>query len=324
MEFSVDSCIRGHHISKEFWTPSIDQQLFCEKEEGNPHDPYAVAVLGVDNTVLGHVPRQVSAGCFLFLQQNGRITCKVSGPRQFSADLPQGGLEVPCTLTFSGEVKLVEKMKKLILPSNRSAGVATAIPTSDQSPPVTDTLTSKEETGEISSTSTEMMAISHDCDDDNGASAGPLANHWLTHAGWTLTDQDRNAIVKGACLNDNHVNFAQTLLKHQFSNVGGLASTLQLSARKVSLKGVANVVQIIHARGNHWIVASTVSSKGRLHIFDTLYDTLDQQTDALLEYIFGKKMDLEMIKIPRQQGYRDCGVFAIAIATSVVAITGVS
>ena len=226
----MDSCIRGHHISQEFWNPSIDQQLLCEKEEGNLHDPYAVAVLGVDKTILGHVPRRVSARCFLFLQQNGRITCKVSGPRQFSADLPKGGLEVPCTLTFSGEVKLVEKMKRLIIPSNCSADIATSIPTSDLSPPVTDTLTSKKETGETSSTSTEMIAISHNCDYDNSASAGPLANHWLTHDGWTLTNQDRNVVVEGARLGDNHVNLAQTLLKDQFSNVSGLASTLQLSA----------------------------------------------------------------------------------------------
>jgi hypothetical protein len=57
------------------------------------------------------------------------------------------------------------------------------------------------------------------------------------------------------------------------------------------------------------------NSKGQLHIFDTLYDNLDQQTDVLLEYIFGKKMDPKVIKIPRQQGYNDC-VFAISITTS--------
>lgn len=66
-----------------------------------------------------------------------------------------------------------------------------------------------------------------------------------------MANQDRNVIVEGARLNNNHVNFVQTLLKHQFSNVGGLASTFQLSARRVM--GVANLVQIIPTRGNHWI-----------------------------------------------------------------------
>jgi hypothetical protein len=68
--------------------------------------------------------------------------------------------------------------------------------------------TSKKETVKTSwtSTSPEKINISHDCDDN--ASAGTLANHWLTHIGWTLTDQDHNVIVEGAHLNDYHVNFA--------------------------------------------------------------------------------------------------------------------
>ena len=90
MEFSIDSCIRGHHISREFWTPIISERFVCKIEEGNPHDPYAVAVIGDNRRVLGHVPRRISAGCSLFIQQNGRVTCEVSGPRQFSVDLPQG------------------------------------------------------------------------------------------------------------------------------------------------------------------------------------------------------------------------------------------
>ena len=32
-------------------------------------------------------------------------------------DLPQGGLEVPCTLKFAGEKKFVDKVKKLLTPS---------------------------------------------------------------------------------------------------------------------------------------------------------------------------------------------------------------
>ena len=37
-----DSCIRGHHISKDFWIPVINEELVCAQEGGNPHDPYAV------------------------------------------------------------------------------------------------------------------------------------------------------------------------------------------------------------------------------------------------------------------------------------------
>ena len=34
-------------------------------------------------------------------------------------DLPQGGLEVPCTLKFQGPSKHVAKMQKLILPATK-------------------------------------------------------------------------------------------------------------------------------------------------------------------------------------------------------------
>ena len=45
MEMHVlDSCIQGHHVSKDFWMPLINEELVCAQESGNPHDPYAVAI----------------------------------------------------------------------------------------------------------------------------------------------------------------------------------------------------------------------------------------------------------------------------------------
>ena len=35
--------------------------------------------------------------------------CEVTGSRRASVDLPQGGLEVPCTLKFVGEKKFVTR-----------------------------------------------------------------------------------------------------------------------------------------------------------------------------------------------------------------------
>ena len=67
MEFSIDSCIRGHHVSQEFRSPVIGEQFVCEAEEDNPHDPYAVGIIGNNNIVVGHVPRRISAACNLFL-----------------------------------------------------------------------------------------------------------------------------------------------------------------------------------------------------------------------------------------------------------------
>ena len=43
------------------------------------------------------------------------MACMVNGSRRYSADLPQGGLEIPCILTFrTNNAKLSDNSKKLI------------------------------------------------------------------------------------------------------------------------------------------------------------------------------------------------------------------
>ena len=77
------------------------------------HDVYAVAVVEGDS-VVGHVPHSISAACYLFITRGGNITCEISGSRQYSADLPQGGLELPCRLIFSGSAKDISKLENLL------------------------------------------------------------------------------------------------------------------------------------------------------------------------------------------------------------------
>ena len=44
MEFTIESCVQGHHFSKEFCTPKEKSSLVCQREEGDPNDVYMVAV----------------------------------------------------------------------------------------------------------------------------------------------------------------------------------------------------------------------------------------------------------------------------------------
>jgi hypothetical protein len=39
-----NSCVRGHHVYKDLWTPVVGEGLICRAEFGNVHDPYAIAV----------------------------------------------------------------------------------------------------------------------------------------------------------------------------------------------------------------------------------------------------------------------------------------
>ena len=99
-------------FTRTFWEASVGQLLPCRKEGSNPHDPYAVAVME-RGVIVGHVPRTLSAVCCLFLGKGGTIFCEVTGRRHFSADLPQGGLEVPCTLIFTGAGKYIAPERAL-------------------------------------------------------------------------------------------------------------------------------------------------------------------------------------------------------------------
>ena len=110
MEFSISSCVRGHHIYKITWTPTIGEVLTCERETSNTADRYAVA-------------GTVSAACSLFLRRESTMECTITGARCYSADLPQGGLEVPCELRFKGNAHDVAKLKTLLAPAESSSNV---------------------------------------------------------------------------------------------------------------------------------------------------------------------------------------------------------
>ena len=111
----VESCVRGFHVYQDIWTPSTGERLPCETEDMNPMDPYAVAIKN-RREVIGHVPRKISAACFLFIQRGGTLNCIITDSRrQYSADLVQGGLQIPCKLEFMCDDKaLMSKIKKLV------------------------------------------------------------------------------------------------------------------------------------------------------------------------------------------------------------------
>ena len=96
-----------------------------------------------ESTVIGHVPRQISPLCSVFIRRGGSITCIVNGPRRYSADLPQGGMELLCKLMFIAPSLLeCNKMEKLVRsslevchlePQNESSNNQAAISKSTES-----------------------------------------------------------------------------------------------------------------------------------------------------------------------------------------------
>ena len=56
-----------------------------------------------------------------FVRRGGTITCKVTAPRKYSADLVEGGLEIPCEVVLRGIAEDIKKVKRL-LRSTATAG----------------------------------------------------------------------------------------------------------------------------------------------------------------------------------------------------------
>jgi len=69
--FVVDSLIHSYHIYKDIWpSPVVEEQLQCEWEVGNLHDPMSVVVkklIDGENMIVGHVSRQMSPSFALWM-----------------------------------------------------------------------------------------------------------------------------------------------------------------------------------------------------------------------------------------------------------------
>ena len=102
-EFNVRSCVRGYHVYCTVWTPVLDEELECMRDSANIMERYSVGTFK-RNVLVGHLPKKMSTLASLFIRRGGTITCKITSARKrHSSDLPQGGLEIPCVLIYSGK-----------------------------------------------------------------------------------------------------------------------------------------------------------------------------------------------------------------------------
>ena len=81
------SCVRGYHVYQDVWDAAIGEILTCEREPSNSQDRYAVAVKKEGSSIVGHLPKNVSRVCSLFLRRGGTIECTITGTRRYSTYL---------------------------------------------------------------------------------------------------------------------------------------------------------------------------------------------------------------------------------------------
>lgn len=94
--FSINVMVQGYHT---YWNSNIGENCPAREKSNNRQDHCAITMMKA-GTVVGHISRKMSTLCSFFIHHGGKIDCTVTGGERHSYDLPQGGLEIPCTLKF--------------------------------------------------------------------------------------------------------------------------------------------------------------------------------------------------------------------------------
>jgi len=128
---------------------------------------------------------------------------------------------------------------------------------------------------------------------------------------------DTHLIIMGEKLTDIEINHCQKMLKLQFPKLNGLRSTLQQD--KPSNEPTTNWVQIVHCQSrDHWITATTLGcNNGMVKIYDSVFRNIDDSTRQIIYKCFPRNTQIKVVgRTQKQVGEKDCGIFALAFATS--------
>ena len=146
---------------------------------------------------------------------------------------------------------------------------------------------------------------------------------WICLKDIAFTMADKTTIEKGEMLTDKHINLAQRMLKHQFPDFNGLHLTLLQD--KPHKFPTSNAIQIFHIKQSHWVCAANCKSGKQVLMYDSAYSSWDQASLALLQKQFRCNMaSIKLVDgIQKQVGGTECGLFAIAFATTIALHRGI-
>jgi hypothetical protein len=92
---------------------------------------------------------------------------------------------------------------------------------------------------------------------------------------------------------------------------------------KLNVHEKNDIVQILNIKGNqHWVVLSNIhhyKETSSICIYDSLFSNIDDSTKNFIQSMTdGKATKLYVHNEQKQEGCKDCGLFSIAIATSLL------
>ena len=147
---------------------------------------------------------------------------------------------------------------------------------------------------------------------------------WIQNGLFTLTEEDKSILysqTETAWLTDTIINAAQKLLSQKVPLRNGFQDVCCGRTYAFNVEA-SEFSQVLHNGHGHWITITTIGAQeGEVLVYDSLYPSVSscvkRQIAALLatdhDKITLKHMDVQM-----QSGTYDCGLFAIAFATTLV------
>ena len=208
--FEWEEVVCGLHVYQTIWSSYIGEELVCQQEEGNTSDSYAVAVLNPALSsassslpIVGHVPRKMSAACSGFLESGGTIRCTITGPRRYSRDLRQGGIDVPCKYTFTGENPHLSNLARFVKRFS-SRPKKRELNNEDPSSKKEETHVQPSKKSKNIPADQKVICVETNCDDSQMEISDEQDNfqpnkHWVTFNRKVLSINDKEIIVKGWC-----------------------------------------------------------------------------------------------------------------------------
>lgn len=150
---------------------------------------------------------------------------------------------------------------------------------------------------------------------------------WKKYGCFVLTNLHKAHLCSDHLLDDIHIGAAQELINRQFPHFGGLKNTntvMQNSEMMRPFKGNDGSLQIVHVKLgkiDHWVLISTVGcAEDEIELYDSLQQkpSLDTQT-VIPRYLRSSShsIQIKVINVAVQKGSTDCGLYAIAMMTSI-------
>ena len=138
-----------------------------------------------------------------------------------------------------------------------------------------------------------------------------------------LSFQDKHLIDTPGCwLNDGVINSAQLILKHQSDeNLCGFQNTQYGKGYRFQCV-TGKFVQVLNVNKSHWVTVSNVDCEtDTVDVYDSAYSWLNLDSKKQICSLVrpsSKLLQIRMVNIQRQGNSSDCGLFALASATSLV------